>query len=287
MWTEIATNRLFQVQSDQNVQRLTHQTLFSFFFCLLSSFQKKLRDPKPLTEADRKGNDVDDVFPVEHCNKMSSVYSHYPPVVIMLWLIGVYVISQNQFHALSVCMCAFHVCQRAVAPNQLLQHRAQHSQPQVRPQAKLQPLAQHQQPSAGRRSHRTLPKDQTQLLSLQYDHRHREKERQRERQKETCVATAQKLTAISGNKAATAAAAAASPSRSANSQHTVVNPAFLHSLADLITSTPHIFLFIFSSLSYIAVKSVFHSTLLCSVSYHPFLLPVLIFTMLTLHDICH
>ncbi|XP_072252326.1 mitogen-activated protein kinase kinase kinase kinase 4 isoform X3 [Leuresthes tenuis] len=109
--------------------------------------------------------------------------------------------------------------QRAVAPNQLLQHKAQHSQPQLQPQAKPQPLAQHQQPSAGRRSHRTLPKDQTQLLSLQHDHRHREKERQRQR--ETPVAAVQKLTVVSGNKAASAAAAA-SPSRPANSQRTAM-----------------------------------------------------------------
>ncbi|KAM6923890.1 mitogen-activated protein kinase kinase kinase kinase 4 [Xenentodon cancila] len=108
--------------------------------------------------------------------------------------------------------------QRAVAPKQLLQHRAQHSQPHAKPQ----PLVHHQQPSAGRRSHRTLPKDQTQLLSLQHDHRHREKDKQRERQKETCMAAVQKLTAISGNKAATAAAAA-SHSRSANSQRTAMD----------------------------------------------------------------
>uniref|UniRef100_A0A8C9YJD1 non-specific serine/threonine protein kinase n=1 Tax=Sander lucioperca TaxID=283035 RepID=A0A8C9YJD1_SANLU len=76
-------------------------------------------------------------------------------------------------------------------------HKAQLSQPQAKPQ----PLAQHQQPSAGRRSHRTLPKDQTQLLSLQHDHRHRERE--------------------SGSTAA-AAAAASSPSRPANSQRSAV-----------------------------------------------------------------
>ncbi|XP_028271342.1 mitogen-activated protein kinase kinase kinase kinase 4 isoform X2 [Parambassis ranga] len=107
------------------------------------------------------------------------------------------------------------------APNQLLQHKAQRCQPQLQPQAKPQPLAQHQQPSAGRRSHRTLPKDQTQLLSLQHDHRHRERERQRQR--ETPVAAVQKLTANSGNTAATAAAAAHSPSRTANSQHSVMD----------------------------------------------------------------
>ncbi|XP_030594828.1 mitogen-activated protein kinase kinase kinase kinase 4-like isoform X2 [Archocentrus centrarchus] len=108
--------------------------------------------------------------------------------------------------------------QRAVAPNQLLQHKAQHSQSRVQPQAK----SQHQLPSAGRRSHRTLPKDQTQLLSLQHDHRHREKERQRQR--EMPVAALQKLTANSGNTAATAAAtAAASPSRSAVSQSSAMD----------------------------------------------------------------
>uniref|UniRef100_A0A4W6FWE1 non-specific serine/threonine protein kinase n=1 Tax=Lates calcarifer TaxID=8187 RepID=A0A4W6FWE1_LATCA len=60
-----------------------------------------------------------------------------------------------------------------------------------------------QQPSAGRRSHRTLPKDQTQLLSLQHDHRHRERERERERQRqrEKPVAAVQKLTANIGNTA--------------------------------------------------------------------------------------
>lgn len=105
-----------------------------------------------------------------------------------------------------------------MAPNQLLQHKAQLSQP----------LAQHQQPSAGRRSHRTLPKDQTQLLSLQHDHRHRERERQRQREKS--VAAVQKLTANSRNTATAAAAAptaataasSSSPSRPANSQRTVV-----------------------------------------------------------------
>ncbi|XP_038554630.1 mitogen-activated protein kinase kinase kinase kinase 4 isoform X1 [Micropterus salmoides] len=106
--------------------------------------------------------------------------------------------------------------QRAVAPNQLLQHKAQFSQLQLQPQARPQPLAQHQQPSAGRRSHRTLPKDQTQLLSLQHDHRHRERERQRQREKP--VAAVQRLTANSGNTAAAAAAAASSPSRPVNSQ---------------------------------------------------------------------
>ncbi|XP_078117229.1 mitogen-activated protein kinase kinase kinase kinase 4 isoform X1 [Sander vitreus] len=110
--------------------------------------------------------------------------------------------------------------QRAVAPNQLLQHKAQLSQPQAKPQ----PLAQHQQPSAGRRSHRTLPKDQTQLLSLQHDHRHRERERQRQREKP--VAAVQKLTANSGSTAAAAAAAAtaaSSPSRPANSQRSAMD----------------------------------------------------------------
>ncbi|KAM9376507.1 mitogen-activated protein kinase kinase kinase kinase 4 isoform 2-T2 [Pholidichthys leucotaenia] len=103
--------------------------------------------------------------------------------------------------------------QRALAPNQLLHHKALHSQPQLQPQSKPQP------PSAGRRSHRTLPKDQTQLLSLQHDHRQREKERQRQR--EMPVAAVQKLTANSGSTAA--AASAASPSRPAMSVHSVMD----------------------------------------------------------------
>lgn len=133
-----------------------------------------------------------------------------------------------------------------MAPNQLLQHKAQLSQPQLQPQAKPQPLAQHQQPSAGRRSHRTLPKDQTQLLSLQHDHRHRERERERDRQRqrEKSVAAVQKLTANSGS---TAAAAASSPSRPANSQRSAVKSCFLSCLAPFVTSTSH----------------VFHSVLLC------------------------
>ncbi|XP_026186019.1 misshapen-like kinase 1 isoform X2 [Mastacembelus armatus] len=107
--------------------------------------------------------------------------------------------------------------QRARAANQLLQLKAQ---PQLQPHAKPQPLAQQQQPSASRRSHRTLPKDQTQLLSLQHDHRHREREREKERQRqrEKPVAGVQKLTANSGKTAATATAAASSPSHLANSQ---------------------------------------------------------------------
>ncbi|KAM3613245.1 uncharacterized protein V6R79_022917 [Siganus canaliculatus] len=127
--------------------------------------------------------------------------------------------------------------QRPVAPNQLLQHRALLSQLQLQPQSKPQPqpqpqpLAQHQQPSAGRRSHRTLPKDQTQLLSLQHDHRHRERERERERQRqrEKSVASVQKLTASGGNTAAVAAAAAAaaaassSHSRPANTQRSAMD----------------------------------------------------------------
>uniref|UniRef100_A0A3Q2Q1N6 non-specific serine/threonine protein kinase n=1 Tax=Fundulus heteroclitus TaxID=8078 RepID=A0A3Q2Q1N6_FUNHE len=111
--------------------------------------------------------------------------------------------------------------QRAVAPNPLLQHKSQ--QPQLLQQAKPQPLAQHQQPSASRRSHRTLPKDQTQLLSLQHDHRQKEKERQRQR--EAPVAPVQKLTVFSGHKApapsrAAATAAAGSPGCPANTQRT-------------------------------------------------------------------
>lgn len=114
-----------------------------------------------------------------------------------------------------------------MAPNQLLQHKAQNYQLQLQPQAKPQPLAQHQQPSAGRRSHRTLPKDQTQLLSLQHDHRHRERERERQRQRDKPVAVVQKLTANGGKTAAavaTAAAAASSPSCPANSQRSAVKP---------------------------------------------------------------
>ncbi|MEQ2205936.1 hypothetical protein XENOCAPTIV_018724, partial [Xenoophorus captivus] len=115
--------------------------------------------------------------------------------------------------------------QRAVAPDPLLQHTSQHSQ--LQPQAKPQPLAQHQQPSASKRSHRTLPKDQTQLLSLQHDHRQKEKERQRQR--EAPVASVQKLTVFSGHKAAapvraaaTSAAAAGSSGRPANTQRTAM-----------------------------------------------------------------
>ncbi|KAF7648369.1 hypothetical protein LDENG_00157870 [Lucifuga dentata] len=116
--------------------------------------------------------------------------------------------------------------QRAVPPNQLLQCKAQHLQPQ--PQAKPQPLAQHQQPSAGRRSHRTLPKDQTQLLSLQHDHKHRERERQREK---PVAAAGPKLMANAVTTTAAAAAAAASsslsssssPSRPANSQRSAMD----------------------------------------------------------------
>uniref|UniRef100_A0A7N6BZN5 non-specific serine/threonine protein kinase n=1 Tax=Anabas testudineus TaxID=64144 RepID=A0A7N6BZN5_ANATE len=118
-------------------------------------------------------------------------------------------------------------CNQFVAPNQLLQHKAQNYQLQLQPQAKPQPLAQHQQPSAGRRSHRTLPKDQTQLLSLQHDHRHRERERERQRQRDKPVAVVQKLTANGGKTAAavaTAAAAASSPSCPANSQRSAVKP---------------------------------------------------------------
>nr|XP_040028609.1 mitogen-activated protein kinase kinase kinase kinase 4 isoform X3 [Gasterosteus aculeatus aculeatus] len=104
--------------------------------------------------------------------------------------------------------------QRAAAPNQPLQRKAPPSPPQATPR----PLAQHQQPSAGRRSHRTLPKDQTQLLSLQHDHRHRERERQR--QSETPVAAVQQLTAIGGS---AAAAASPSPRRAAYSQRSAMD----------------------------------------------------------------
>ncbi|XP_034546357.1 mitogen-activated protein kinase kinase kinase kinase 4-like [Notolabrus celidotus] len=114
--------------------------------------------------------------------------------------------------------------QRAVVSSQLLQHKAQLSHPKRPPQAKPPPLAQHQQPSAGRRSHRTLPKDQTQLLSLQHDHRHRDRERERERQRqrEKPVAAFQKLAANSGNTAA-AVSAASSPSRPAHSQRSAMD----------------------------------------------------------------
>ncbi|XP_055015439.1 mitogen-activated protein kinase kinase kinase kinase 4 isoform X2 [Boleophthalmus pectinirostris] len=49
------------------------------------------------------------------------------------------------------------------------------------PQGKAQAVPQHQQPSAGRRSHRTLPKDQTTLLSLQHDHKDRARDQSRAR----------------------------------------------------------------------------------------------------------
>ncbi|XP_070409308.1 mitogen-activated protein kinase kinase kinase kinase 4 isoform X4 [Nothobranchius furzeri] len=87
--------------------------------------------------------------------------------------------------------------QRAAPANLLLQHKVQ----QLQLQAKPQPVAQYQQPTAGRRSHRTLPKDQTQLLSLQHDHRQRDKDRQRD----TPAAAVQKQTAVSVQKAAAAA----------------------------------------------------------------------------------
>uniref|UniRef100_A0A4W6FUJ8 non-specific serine/threonine protein kinase n=1 Tax=Lates calcarifer TaxID=8187 RepID=A0A4W6FUJ8_LATCA len=142
--------------------------------------------------------------------------------------------QRQKLEDVSNCLTPFFFCthsaskQESVAPNRQLQNKAQHSQPQLQPQAKPQALAQHQQPSAGRRSHRTLPKDQTQLLSLQHDHRHRERERERERQRqrEKPVAAVQKLTANIGNTAtaAAAAAAASSPSRPANSQRTAVKP---------------------------------------------------------------
>ncbi|CAJ1057933.1 mitogen-activated protein kinase kinase kinase kinase 4-like [Xyrichtys novacula] len=107
--------------------------------------------------------------------------------------------------------------QRAAVSNQLLQHKSQLSRPKQQPQAKPQSLAPHQQPSASRRSHRTLPKDQTQLLSLQHDHRHRDREREREKQRG-------KPSAHSGNTAAAVtAAAASSPSHSAHSQRPVMD----------------------------------------------------------------
>ncbi|XP_037116910.1 mitogen-activated protein kinase kinase kinase kinase 4 isoform X1 [Syngnathus acus] len=99
--------------------------------------------------------------------------------------------------------------QRAVAPYQLLQLKAKHSQPHLHSPAKTKSPSQHQQPSSGRRSHRTLPKDQTQLLSLQHDNRHSESEKDWERQREKPEAFVQKLMANSGNTGAPAATAAA------------------------------------------------------------------------------
>ncbi|KAM4621621.1 mitogen-activated protein kinase kinase kinase kinase 4 [Polymixia lowei] len=105
--------------------------------------------------------------------------------------------------------------QRVAPPNLLLPPKAQHLQPQATPQ----PLPQHQQPSAGRRSHRTLPKDQTQLLSLQHDHRHRERERERERQRQREREREREKPAASVQKLAySVATAAAKPSCPANSQ---------------------------------------------------------------------
>uniref|UniRef100_A0A7N8YDU8 non-specific serine/threonine protein kinase n=1 Tax=Mastacembelus armatus TaxID=205130 RepID=A0A7N8YDU8_9TELE len=108
--------------------------------------------------------------------------------------------------------------QKRIQQQQEQRQKLENAQPQLQPHAKPQPLAQQQQPSASRRSHRTLPKDQTQLLSLQHDHRHREREREKERQRqrEKPVAGVQKLTANSGKTAATATAAASSPSHLAN-----------------------------------------------------------------------
>ncbi|XP_054647518.1 mitogen-activated protein kinase kinase kinase kinase 4-like isoform X2 [Dunckerocampus dactyliophorus] len=112
--------------------------------------------------------------------------------------------------------------QRAVAPNQLLQLKAK--QPRLQSQAKPQPPSQHQQPAAGRRSHRTLPKDQTQLLSLQHDHRHREREKEPERHREKPEAPVQKLMANSGNTVTPAATATASShSRPANCQRSAMD----------------------------------------------------------------
>ncbi|XP_077465528.1 mitogen-activated protein kinase kinase kinase kinase 4-like isoform X2 [Stigmatopora argus] len=114
--------------------------------------------------------------------------------------------------------------QRAVAPNQLLQLKDKHLQPHLQSPAKSQPLSQHQQPSSGRRSHRTLPKDQTQLLSLQHDHRHRERERDQEKQREKPEASVQKLMANSGSKGSPAATTAASLSSCpANCQRSVMD----------------------------------------------------------------
>jgi len=153
-----------------------------------------------------------------------------------------------------------------VAPKQLLQHKAP-LQLQLQPQGKPQPpAAQHQQPSAGRRSHRTLPKDQTQLLSLQHDHRHRERERQRQREKPGAVV--QKLTANSGSTAA-AAVAASAPSRPANSQRSAVKPC----LPPLSSTFNHLYI---PCLSVCISVSRFHSigwlfTLILSLFYLRFL----------------
>uniref|UniRef100_A0A673CLG5 non-specific serine/threonine protein kinase n=1 Tax=Sphaeramia orbicularis TaxID=375764 RepID=A0A673CLG5_9TELE len=139
-------------------------------------------------------------------------------------------------------LCSFSL--QTVAPNQLLQRKAPHAQLQLQQQPKPQPIAQHQQPSAGRRSHRTLPKDQTQLLSLQHDHRHRERERERERQRqrEKPVAAIQKLTVAPGNTAVAATmatAVASSPSRPINSQCSAVKARLLSHVTPFITFTAH------------------------------------------------
>ncbi|XP_061901394.1 mitogen-activated protein kinase kinase kinase kinase 4-like isoform X2 [Entelurus aequoreus] len=107
--------------------------------------------------------------------------------------------------------------QRAAASNPLLQLKAKQPRPS---QAKSQPLSQHQQPPAVRRSHRTLPKDQTQLLSLQHDHRHRERERERHREKPDMPI--QNVMANSGNTTA-ASAAASSPCHRANCKRSAMD----------------------------------------------------------------
>ncbi|XP_077588794.1 mitogen-activated protein kinase kinase kinase kinase 4-like isoform X2 [Stigmatopora nigra] len=115
--------------------------------------------------------------------------------------------------------------QRAVAPKQLLQLKDKQFPPHLQSPSKSQPLShQHQQPSSGRRSHRTLPKDQTQLLSLQHDHRHREREKDQEKQREKPEASVQKLMANSGRKGSPAATTAASLSSCpANCQRSVMD----------------------------------------------------------------
>ncbi|XP_016894680.1 misshapen-like kinase 1 [Cynoglossus semilaevis] len=118
---------------------------------------------------------------------------------------------------------------RAVAPNQH-QHQQQHQhQHQLQHQQQLQlqhqPKPQALAPSAGRRSHRTLPKDQTQLLSLQHDHRHRDRQsdRQRDRQRDRPATAVQKLTGKSGNSTTASAVAASLSSRPADSQRSVMD----------------------------------------------------------------
>ncbi|CAN9514685.1 unnamed protein product [Ophioblennius macclurei] len=114
--------------------------------------------------------------------------------------------------------------QRPAAQSQQFQHKpSQRPPPEPQPPAQQQQHQQQQQhhPPAGRRSHRTLPKDQTQLLSLQHDHRHRERERLRQR--ENPGTAVHKRTVNTGNTSAAAIAAAASSScRPPNSQRSAM-----------------------------------------------------------------